>query len=85
MRGTAVVASNSGGLTEIIRDGETGLLIPSGDADALAEALLLLLRDRELAEQMGRAGREVALVHFSEATYVDRFVRLYQTLCQNVV
>jgi glycosyltransferase involved in cell wall biosynthesis len=85
MRGTAVVASSSGGLVDIVRDGETGFRIPPDDASALAEALLRLVRDRELAEQMGRAGREVALAHFSEATFVDRFVELYQTLCQSSV
>jgi len=83
MRGTAVVASASGGLTESVRDGQTGFLVPPGDAEALTEASLHLLQDRELAEQMGWAGRETAMAHFSEATFVDRFVQLYQTLHQN--
>lgn len=82
MRGTAVVASASGGLTEIVQDGKTGFLVPSGDGDALAEALLTLLRDSALAEQMGNAGREVALAQFREATFVDKFVPLYEMLCQ---
>ena len=80
MRGTAVVASNSGGLTEIVRDRQTGILVPPGDEVALAEALVLLLRNRDLAEKMGRAGREVALTHFSETTSVDKFTRLYEML-----
>jgi glycosyltransferase involved in cell wall biosynthesis len=80
MRGTTVVASNSGGLTEIVKDGQTGILVPPGDDVALAEALVSLLRNRDLAEQMGRAGREVALTHFSETTFVDKFVRLYEML-----
>lgn len=82
MRGTAVIASNSGGLAEIVQDGQTGLLVAPGDVNMLADALLTLLQDRESAERMGRAGREAALAQFSEATYVDRFVALYQTLCQ---
>lgn len=80
MRGTAVVASDSGGLTEIVQDGQTGLLVPTDDTDALAEALVCLLRNRELAERMGRAGRSVALAHYSEETFVDRFIQIYQTL-----
>ncbi len=80
MRGTAVVASDAGGLAEIVRHDRTGLLVPPGDADALAEALIRLLRDRETAENMGRAGREVARSHFSETTYVENFVRTYETL-----
>lgn len=79
MRGTAVVASSSGGLAEIVRDGETGFLVVPGDADALGEALLNILVDRELAERMGKAGREVALQHFSQTTFVDRFLHLYET------
>jgi glycosyltransferase involved in cell wall biosynthesis len=80
MRGTAVVASNSGGLTEIVRDHQTGILVPPGDEVALAEALALLLRNRDLAETMGRNGREVALTHYSETMFIDKFVRLYEML-----
>jgi len=80
MRGTAVVASDSGGLSEIVQHGRTGFLIPTGNIRALAEALLLLLKDRGLAEQMGEAGHEIALARFNETAYVDSFVQLYQTL-----
>ncbi len=80
MRGTAVVASRSGGLAESVRDGETGLLVPPDDVDALAAALLRPLRDRALAERMGSAGREVALAGFGEGTFVENFLRLYRTL-----
>jgi glycosyltransferase involved in cell wall biosynthesis len=55
MRGTTVVASNSGGLTEIVQDGQTGILVPPGDEVALAEALVSLLRNRDLSDRMGRA------------------------------
>jgi glycosyltransferase involved in cell wall biosynthesis len=82
MRGTAVVVTNTGGLREILQDGSAGVLVPPGDADALAEALHRLLKDRQLAERMGRAGRAVAQAKFSEAVYVDRFARLYERLCR---
>jgi glycosyltransferase involved in cell wall biosynthesis len=80
MRGVAVVASDAGGLAEIVEDGRTGRLVRRGDADALAEALLGILSDRELAARMGRAGRERALAHFGESRYVDRFVEIYEEL-----
>ena len=80
MRGTAVIASDSGGLSEIVRESETGFLVAPGNVDALAKALLCLLQNRERAEQMGRAGSQVALNHFSETTFVDKFLRLYHTL-----
>ncbi len=83
MRSTAVVASESGGPAEIVRHGQTGFLVPPGDPDALAEALLHLLRNRELAEQMGAAGHRAALTYFSEAVFVDKFIQLYQKLARN--
>jgi glycosyltransferase involved in cell wall biosynthesis len=56
--GKPVVAYADGGLPEIVADGLTGILAPTGDQAALTEALLRLLRDPELARRMGAAGRE---------------------------
>lgn len=81
MRGTAVVASDIGGLREIVRAGETGLLVPPGDAASLAEALLALLGDVHRAEHMGRQGRVFARAHFDEIAYMDRFVSIYERVC----
>ncbi len=82
IRGTAVIASASGGLTEIVGDdGQMGLLVPPGDEKALAEALLRLLQNRDLAEQMGKAGREFAMVHFDQETYVKKILQLYDKIC----
>jgi len=52
-----VIASRAGGPVEIIVEGETGLLVPPGDAAALAEAMLRLARDSDLRTRMGEAGR----------------------------
>lgn len=82
MRGTAVVASSSGGLAEIVRDGETGFLVPPGNTYVLANALIKILGERDLAERMGKAGREVALAHFSQTTFVDKFINLYENMIQ---
>jgi glycosyltransferase involved in cell wall biosynthesis len=54
----AVVASDVGDLSSAVRDGETGLLVPTGDPAELARALERLLTDAALAERMGRAARE---------------------------
>ena len=80
MRGTAVVAANAGGLVEIVQDGRTGLLVPPSDINALAKALLHLLKNCALAEKMGRAGREKAMTCFSHKTFIDKFINLYQSL-----
>lgn len=80
MRGAAVVASDLGGLREIVRDGRTGYLVPPGDPAGLAASLLRILKDRELADRMGRDGREVAVSTFGVEAHVDRFLALYRTL-----
>ncbi|HET7769767.1 MAG TPA: glycosyltransferase family 4 protein [Chloroflexota bacterium] len=80
MRGTAVVASAWGGVTEIVREGETGLLVPPGDSEALAGALLRLLHDRDLAERMGARSRDFARAELTEDHFIQRFERLYAGL-----
>jgi glycosyltransferase involved in cell wall biosynthesis len=82
MRGTAVIASDTGGLMEIVQDGDTGFLVPPGDPEALATRLLQVLHDRDLAEHLGQAGRTMALACLSETTVVDRFVEVYQQLIE---
>jgi glycosyltransferase involved in cell wall biosynthesis len=56
-RGRGVLASRVGGIPDLVADGESGLLVPPGDAGALAEALVCALSDRALAERLGAAGR----------------------------
>ncbi len=77
-RGRAVVASAVGGLPEVVRDGVTGLLVPAGDAPALAAALTALLGDPDRAAALGRAGRSRALAEFSLARCADRIDALYR-------
>jgi glycosyltransferase involved in cell wall biosynthesis len=76
-RGRPVVASDVGGLREIVEDGRTGLLVPSGDAKALAAAIAELARDPARAADMGAAGRERARVAFSQERCTDRIEAIY--------
>ena len=59
-RGRGLVASRVGGIPDVARDGQTGLLVPPGDPDALAEALVRALSDRALAERLGGSARTTA-------------------------
>ena len=77
MRGTAVVATAAGALTESVLDGETGLLVPIGDTDALGAAIVRILSSRETAEAMGAAGRRRAVERFRESVFVDAFLEIY--------
>jgi glycosyltransferase involved in cell wall biosynthesis len=56
-RGRAVVGSRVGGIPDVVADGETGLLVPPGDASALATVLTRALSDRSLAERLGAEAR----------------------------
>lgn len=77
MRGTAVVSTNAGGPAELIQDGATGLLVPPGDVNALAESLVSILTDRALATRMGLAAREFALHELTDQAMLDRIEALY--------
>lgn len=80
MRGTAIVASAGGGLSEMVEAGRGGVIVPAGDVDALATALIDLIRDRDRVEQLGAAGRRWAIDNVSVERCADQFVELYEEL-----
>ena len=75
--GRPVVGSRVGGIPEMVVDGVTGLLVPSADAVALAEALSSLIADPARMGAMGRAGRERAEQHFSMTAHARRLQGIY--------
>jgi starch synthase len=79
---TAVVASATGGIPEIVVEGETGLLVPVGErlAASLADAVNHLLADPARAAAMGRAGRQRAVEQFGWPAVAARTAALYETL-----
>ncbi|MGN6431116.1 MAG: glycosyltransferase family 4 protein [Gaiellaceae bacterium] len=76
--GLPIVASDVGGLKELVRDGETGVLVPPGDPVALAEALRPLLANRELRRRLGRAGRARAKALFDLSGFRRAHLELYR-------
>jgi alpha-maltose-1-phosphate synthase len=78
--GTAVVGSAVGGIPEVVSDGETGLLVPPGDAESLAVALNALVGDAYLAAAMGRAGRDHAIAEFGWKAVAAETAALYAEL-----
>ena len=75
--GKAVVATTTGGLPEVVAQGETGLLVPPGDVESLAAAVVSLLEDRVQREQMGRYGKARAQDRFSLDASVAQMEQLY--------
>jgi sugar transferase (PEP-CTERM/EpsH1 system associated) len=74
-----VVASAVGGNVELVRDGQTGLLVPSDDVQALAMALVRLHHDRPVAQAMGRAGRDEVDRRYSLQSMVAAYQQVYDT------
>ena len=80
--GVPVIACAAGGMSESVQDGETGLLVPPEDADALYDAIGTLMDDDEARAAMGVAGRERMQNEFSIDTMADRHVELYESVLE---
>ena len=78
--GLPVVAAAHGGLPEIVRDGETGLLVPPGDHRALAAALARLAAEPGLARRLGAAAAEDVRRRFGLRRMVEEVEGLYERL-----
>ncbi|WP_437720140.1 glycosyltransferase [Sorangium sp. So ce861] len=78
--GLPAVATDVGGVSTALVDGETGFLVPSGEVAPLAARLAELLADPALAAQMGRRGRAIALRRYSAARMAERYMDLYELL-----
>jgi glycosyltransferase involved in cell wall biosynthesis len=78
--GRALVATDAPGCREVVHHGDNGLLVPVGDAQALAESLARLLGDASLRHAMGRRGRQRVEAHFTRAKVEQETVTLYREL-----
>jgi mannosyltransferase len=78
--GAALVASRAGAAELVVEDGISGVLVPPGDADALAAALVPLMSDVTAASAMGARGRERVVVKFSLDAEANRIADVYRTL-----
>lgn len=79
--GVPVVAPDQPNLRELVRDGDTALLFPPGNAEALAERLTRLVQDRAFAVRLGEAGRQALLTNrWTWAGNAARIVEVYQAL-----
>jgi glycosyltransferase involved in cell wall biosynthesis len=76
-RGRAVVGARAGGIPDVVRDGETGLLVDPDSAAEIADALVRLLSDRGVAERLGSGGRALSAEWtYTAEEYADRLVEL---------
>jgi len=78
--GVPVIGSNIGGIPDIIKDEINGLLVPAGDPQALADAIIRILKNPDLAERFRKAGLETVRERFSWDVITDQFVEVYQEI-----
>jgi glycosyltransferase involved in cell wall biosynthesis len=78
--GKPVVATNGGGVPEIVEDGQTGILVPMGDAPAMAEAICKVLADPAWAKAMGARARQRVMDHFTVEETARRVQAVYEEI-----
>ena len=82
--GTVVVATETEGASELIETGETGLLVPIGNVDTLAESILRLLKDKDERLRLGGAAQHTAAANFSLERMIEETEAIYQAELQEV-
>ncbi len=80
---TPVVATSVGGVTDLIEDGVSGLLVPSGDAVSLADKIAQLMTNSKLKELLGQAGRKRIETYFSVDVIANKSVDYYRNIIRN--
>lgn len=78
--GIPVIATNVGGISSLVENGITGILVPANDAYQLASQIMQLDSEKELCIQLGKQGREVALKRHRPETIVSDLMRTYKTI-----
>jgi glycosyltransferase involved in cell wall biosynthesis len=78
--GLPIVATDVGGTNEAIKDGDSGLLVPPHQAQALADAMTRLVNERELSARLGRRAREQFEKNFTLKKMIDGTLRVYSEL-----
>jgi PEP-CTERM/exosortase A-associated glycosyltransferase len=78
--GKVCIGSDVGGLKELIRDGETGVIFPNGDSESLAAAISSLMDDKARVDRLGRAGREYVRREREWSTVGKRYCDLYDSV-----
>ncbi len=84
LTGLPIITTPVGGITEAVRDGETGLIIEPRQPKLLASALRQLIDNPALARRLGAAARECAVKHFGRPNMIDRMEYVYQTVANTL-
>ncbi len=77
-----IVSTTAGGIPEVVQDGVNGLLVPPKDHEALANAIINLIEDKELRQRLGDAGRRIVEDRFTEDKVVDGTLAVYKRMLE---
>ena len=80
-----IVATNVEGISEVMKDGKTGILVPPQEPEALAAAIMKLLKDKTLAREMGEEGRKRVEELFLMNTIIGEYEKLYLRLWEGTL
>jgi len=78
---TPAIVTAVGGCPEVVKDGETGFVVPVGDVDALVERITYLLNDKEMSERMGCIGRIDMVERYDRVMLMNMLKAVYEQLC----
>ncbi len=78
--GKPIVASSVGGIIDLVKNGENGILVPPSDSDALGNAILQLIKNKNLAEELGKNGKAKIYPEFDASVMVKEIDDLYESL-----
>ena len=78
--GKPVIASNVGAVSEVVIDGYSGLLVPSRDWKQLANAILKLISNSKLAQEMGKRGRTIIETNYNWNSILEKYEQIYRHL-----
>lgn len=78
-----IVATTTGGIPEVVSDGINGILVPPGDSQSLAQAVLTILQNNDLAKKLSQAGRETVEKRFTADKMVEGTLEVYRKVTAN--
>jgi len=81
--GLPVVATDTTGSKEIIKDGVNGFLVPIGDSEALSRKILYLLNNPDKAKEIGKAGKQMIIEKFNQEKIIEKIVKFWKDLAKN--
>ncbi len=76
--GLPVISTNVEGIPEVVEQGETGILVPPQDPEALAEAMLYLAENKDVATRMGEKARQIIRKKFDLSVFIKEYTKLYE-------